>query len=123
MTSEDKWPEHIVDCLWASIKYGSETKFFDRGIVKNLISPELHSLSTVLRSPMCDWKHLPYIEEWGIELVAFGGTSIYWQKSLKCSEISSSRIITKSEMIARHYRRVDLETGKTIFFETLEVFK
>ena len=113
----NKWPKHIEDCLKASIEHGPDAEFVCDEVWRDA------SIYQVLANMEYAWKLVPLrkpdIEQWGNEYPQSAlQSTIYWRTNLAaCSE---SR---RHNCIAIHHRIIAGETGKTKFFETMEVLK
>ena len=109
----NKWPEHIIECIKASLERGPDARFSNSGHWVDA------SLIHVLSHLQYVWEPVPPpkpdIEQWGNEYADMG-RRIQFQLSRELANKQRA-----SGCIAIHHRIVDGESGMTKFFETLEV--
>ena len=104
-----KWPKHIEECISVSLEYGSNMRFRTNN------EQDTHSIAAVLDNPSFIWVPAPQdIEQYGND---YDASHTYWFDTHDLANLFAS-----DTRIALHHRRVSGVTGKTVFFETLEVF-
>ena len=128
MTESTKWPEHIEECLKASIEHGPGARF-SYGSASSILYG--NNISSVIFAPTANWEYIAprplNTEEWGNEYVLQYGLfssrhkTIVWYKSIEDANFAETK--SKDKRIAFHHRILEGTTGETLRFSTLKVFK
>ena len=127
MTEPTKWPEHIIKCLEASIKYGPGARFTNDSADSGLYG---NNISSVTHSPTVDWKYIAprpvNTEEWGNEYLIWHGDQQYWQKTIfwhtSMEDAKTADLKNGDTLVALHHRILGGTTQETLRFSTLKMF-
>ena len=123
----NKWTKHIEDCIKASLEYGPDARFtHDDKVLEPMHG---YAINTVVTNLTLGWRYIPPlkpdIEQWGNEYELQhvpnhpSQKTIYWHGSRNGAQWAD--LGNDDELTAVHRRIVDGKTGKTKFFQTLEV--